>query len=146
MTLSTPAIPIVAAPPHVSWLKKVGHVISKVLHIFATDAAPIEKIAVPVAEALLPAFVPEIQAADAIFSNIVKQAVAAEVVATAAGAVSAGPDKLKAVLSNIGPSLDSWVAANFPGSKQVSDVAKSGLVNAVVAILNEVDGGTPVAP
>jgi hypothetical protein len=131
----------------VSWLQKIGHVITKVLRAIIVDAQPIEKMAVPVAKALLPGFIPAIDAADGIFSNIVKEAVAAEALATSAGqATGSGPQKLAQVLAASGPVLDAWVTANFPGAKGVSDVSKSGLVNAIVAILNEVDGGAPVAP
>lgn len=129
---STPA-------PKQSFLSKIGSFFSKVIHVIATDAAPIEKIAVPVAEALLPEFVPLIQTADGIFSNIVKEAVAAETVQAVAGtATGSGPQKLATVLAAVGPLLDQWVAANFPGAKAISDAQKAGLVNAVVAILNEI--------
>jgi len=132
-------------PAHVSWLSKVGHVITNVLRVIVTDAAPVEKIAVPVAKALLPGFIPEIDFADGIFSNIVKEAVAAEALATSAGqATGSGPQKLAQVLAQSGPVLDAWVAANFPGAKAVSDIEKADLINAVVAILNKISGGAPV--
>ena len=137
--------PPVTPAPKISWLKKVGQVFAKIIHVIATDAAPIEKIAVPVAEALMPQFIPLINVADGIFSNIVKEAVAVETVSTAASAAQTGQQKLEAVLVNIGPVLDQWVSANFPGSAQVSAVQKAGLVNAVVAILNEIEG-TPALP
>jgi hypothetical protein len=130
-----------------SWLKKVGSVLAKVLHVIAEESQPIEKIAVPVAKALLPQFASEIDKADGIFSGIVKEAVAAEAVVQAGGATTGGgTQKLSAVLASAGPLLDNWVASNFPGSPQVSIAAKSGLINAIVAILNEVQPTTPVAP
>lgn len=125
-----------------SWLSKVGGFIGKILGI----AQKAEPSAVAVAAALLPQFAPEIALADDIFNKIVKEALAAEAAMAAAGTQNGtGPQKLAAVLSNIGPVLDGWVAANFPGNKQVSDVAKSGLVNAVVAILNELAPPPPAA-
>lgn len=130
-------IPPVAPTPG-NWLKKVGSFFSKLLHIVATDAQPIEKIAVPVAKALLPQFALLIDEGDSIFSNIVKEAVVAETVVQAAGTMTGGgAQKLKLVLANAGPLVDQWIAANFPGSAQVSTVAKSGLISAVVQILNE---------
>lgn len=117
-----------------SWLAKVGAFIGKVLGV-ATKAEP---TAAALATALLPQFAPEIALADDLFNKIVKQALAAEATFAAAGnATGTGPQKLAQVLAAIGPDLDQWVANNFPGQKQVSDVAKSGLINAVVAILNE---------
>lgn len=117
-----------------SWLSKVGAFIGKILGV----ASKAEPTAAALASALLPQFAPEIALADDIFNKIVKEALVAEAAAAAAGqATGSGPQKLEAVLANIGPVLDGWVAANFPGQKQVSAVAKSGLVNAVVAILNE---------
>lgn len=122
------------AVPHVSWLSKVGAFIGKILGV----ASKAEPTAAALASALLPQFAPEIALADDIFNKIVKEALVAEAAASAAGqATGSGPQKLEAVLANIGPVLDTWVANNFPGQHQVSAVAKSGLVNAVVAILNE---------
>lgn len=146
--MSTAAAPVTQK---VSWLKRIGQFFGKVLGIVATDAKPIEQIAVPVAEALLPQFVPLIATADGIFSAIVKEAVAAESAAAAVGqAAGTGAAKLAAALTNIGPVIDNWVASNFPGASQISAVAKSGLISAVVAIVNEIDGtgiaaGTGVA-
>ena len=123
-----------------SWLSKVGSFFGKILGIVATEAKPIEQIAKPVAEALLPQFVPLIDTADSIFSKIVSEAVIAESAKAAIGqATGSGAQKLEAVLTNVGPLIDGWITSNFPGSAAVSTAAKSGLVNAVVAILNEVD-------
>lgn len=120
--------------PHQSWLSKVGSFLGKVLGIVQKA----EPSAVAVAEALLPQFAPAIALADDIFNRVVKEALVAEAAMAAAGTqTGSGAQKLEAVLANIGPVLDGWVANNFPGQKQVSTVAKSGLVNAVVAILNE---------
>lgn len=134
-------------PAKKSWLSNVGAFFSKIIKVLVTDVAPAEKIAVPVAEALLPQFIPLIATADGIFSNIVKEAVTAETVQAVAGtATGSGPQKLATVLAASGPLLDQWVAANFPGSKAVSDAQKAGLINAVVAILNEVEPPAPAVP
>jgi len=127
--------------PKESWLSKVGAFLGKILGI----AQKAEPSAVAVAEALLPQFAPEIALANDIFSKIVKYCLVAETSMAYAGtATGTGAQKLEAVLANVGPMLDAWVAANFPGQKQVSAVAKSGLINAVVAILNEL--APPAAP
>ena len=144
--MATPVTPIVVKQ---SFLSKVGSIFGKVLKAITGVGVTVEKAAVPVAEALLPEFAPMIQVADGIFSNIVKEALAAESVQAAAGtATGSGPQKLAAVLANIGPVINQWVSSNFPGSKQVSDVATSGLISAVVGILNEIDppGVTPTTP
>lgn len=135
---TAPASP--APAPKESWLKRFGHVLGKILGFVATQAAPIADQAAKVAEALLPQFSAEIQIADNLVSKIAREAILAEGVAQAAGTTSGGgAQKLEAVLKNIGPAIDGWITANFPGSKALSDAAKAGLVNAVVAILNEID-------
>jgi hypothetical protein len=132
--------------PKQSWLSKVGQFFSKVIKVVVTDAAPAEKIAVPVAEALLPEFAPLINTADGIFSGIVKECVNAETLQAVAGtATGSGPQKLAQVLAATGPLLDTWVSQNFPGAAQVSQAQKAGLINAVVAILNEISP-TAVVP
>ena len=136
---TTPAVPAV---PKVSWLSKVGAFIGKILGI----VQKVEPSAAAVASALLPQFAPEIALAGDIFNKVVKEALIAEAGMAAAGtATGTGAQKLEAVLANIGPVLDGWVAANFAGQKQVSIVAKSGLINAVVAILNELEPPAPTA-
>lgn len=139
---STP--PAVTAAP-VSWLKKVGHVVGRILGIIAKDAAPVAAVAAQVAEAMLPQFSGEIQFADNLVSKIAKEAIAVEGVSAASSTAIGGAAKLSAVLDNIGPALDQWVAANFPGAAAIGSAEKAGLVNAVVAILNKVEGGSAVA-
>lgn len=123
-----------APAPHQSWLQKIGHVIAEVLGIVQKA----EPTVVSFTEALLPQFAPFIASADTMFQNIVKEIIAAEAAAAAAGQVGTGPQKLAAVLANVGPMLDNWVASNFPGAAKLADATKAGLVNAVVAVLNDV--------
>jgi hypothetical protein len=123
-----------APTPHVSWLKKVGNEIAKILGIVQKA----EPTVVAFTEALLPQFAPFIASADTIFQNIVKEIVAAESAAAAAGLSGTGPQKLAAVLANVSPMLDTWIASNFPGAAKLADATKAGLVNAVVAVLNDV--------
>lgn len=140
---TAPAVPGTA--PHVSWLKKVGHVIGKILGIIAKDAKPIADTAAQVATALFPQFAPEIAFADGLVTKIAQQAVVAEGLAAAAGtATGTGLQKLDVVLGNVGPSIDAWIANAFPGAATLSRASKAGLVNAVVAIINEIEG-TPAA-
>jgi len=135
------------AAPKVGWLKHVGQVIGKILGIVAKDAAPAADVAAKVAEALLPQYAPEIASADGLVTKIAKEAIVAEGVAAAAGtAVGGGTAKLEAVLTNIGPAIDGWVSSNFPGASAVSKASKAGLVSAVVTIMNELEGKSPVAP
>lgn len=136
--MASPTNPL---PPKQSWLSKVGAFFGKILGVVQKA----EPSAVAVASALLPQFAPEIALADDIFNRVVKEALIAEATMAAAGtATGTGAQKLAAVLSNIGPVLDGWVAANFPGQKQVSETVKSGIVNAIVALLNELQ--PPPAP
>ena len=124
----------------VTWLSKVGAVVGKILKAVAGEAKPVADDAAAVATALFPQFAPEIAAADNLVTKIVAEAVAIEGTAAAAGSqTGTGAQKLESVLLNVGPAIDQWVAANFPGAKQVSAAAKAGLVNGVVAILNEID-------
>jgi hypothetical protein len=146
-TVATTVTPAVATQPvHVSWLKRVGQVIGRILGIVAKDAAPVANVAASVAEALLPQFAPEIAVADGLVSRIAKEAIAIEGAAASTGQASGtGPQKLATVLSNIGPALDQWVALNFPGAAAVGTAEKAGLVNAVVAILNKIEGNPAIA-
>lgn len=124
----------------VTWLSKVGAVVGKVLKAVATVAKPVADIAAPVLEALFPQFAAPIAAADGLVTKIATEAVAVESAAAAAGTqTGTGAQKLEAVLEATGPAIDAWVTANFPGAKAVSTAAQAGLVNAVVAILNEID-------
>lgn len=134
--MSTPVTPVTPAPPapHVSWLAKIGHVLAAILGI----AQKAEPTVVGFTEALLPQFAPFIASADTIFQNIVKEIVAAETAAAAAGQAGTGASKLAAVLANVSPMLDTWIASNFPGAAKLADATKAGLVNAVVAVLNDV--------
>lgn len=123
-----------------TWLKKVGVFMGKVLKVVAKDAAPVSHQAAAVAEIMFPQFAPAIAVADGIVTSIAREAVQAEALASVATATPGdGVQKLAAVLSASGPVIDSWIAASFPGSGQVSTVSKAGLINAVVAILNEVE-------
>src|SRR5690348_16711932 len=100
--------------PHQSWLSKVGSFIGKILGI----AGKVEPTAAAVAEAILPQFAPAIALADDIFNKVVKEALVAEAAMAAAGTqTGTGAQKLEAVLANVGPVLDTWVANNFPGQK-----------------------------
>jgi hypothetical protein len=142
-----------AQPAKVSFLKRIGQIAGKILSFLANDAKPIADQAAAVAEVLIPQFAPEIAFADNLITRIAKQAVVTESLAAQAGAaVGTGANKLSAVLLDIGPEIDTWVQNAFPGAVEVSIAAKSGLVNAVVAILNELypatasSTGAPAAP
>lgn len=135
--MATAAIALTPSTPKPSFLKHFGIVLGKILGIIAKDAKPIADTAAGVATVLFPQFAPEIAAADGLVSNIAKQAIVTETLVAAGATPVSGSDKLGAVLANVGPEIDAWVAAKFPGATAVSSASKAGLVNAVVAILNE---------
>ena len=144
--MASPAPVLVQPPPHLSFMKRMGHILGQVLGFISKDAQVIEPIAVKVAEALLPQFAAEIQVADNIFSKIVKQAIVTQGLVTATGAATTNAAKFNALLANIGPELDQWVASNLPGVKAVSAINKSNLVQAVIAIANEEETTVALAP
>lgn len=135
----------VTPPIHVSWLKKFGQEVGRVLGVAAKDALPIEKQIVPIAEALLPQFTPEIMAADGIFEKAVDEVTTMEAAFAAVGQASNGAAKLQAVLTSMNGVIDQWVANKFPGSAGIVSgeayvAAKAGLINSIVAFLNGIDG------
>jgi hypothetical protein len=134
--MATPATPVVVAK--VSWLKHVGNFLGKVLKIMAKDVAPAADTAAKVAEVMFPQFAPGIAVADNLVDNIAKEALAAEVMEQAGAAATGGPAKLQAVLANIGPAIDQWVASRFPGAGEVATAQKANLVSAIVDIVNGV--------
>lgn len=140
--MSTAPVPVIAK---VSFLKRFGQIVGKILHVIAKSAAPIADQAASVAEVLLPQFAPEIAFADSLVTKIAKQAIITEAITTGVGAAASGADKLAMVLAGVGPEVDAWVTAMFPGAKQVSAIAKAGLVNAVVAITNELQPAAAVS-
>lgn len=122
-----------------SWLKKVGHVFGSVLKFVANEEPKIAAIAIPALEAAFPQFAVLIAAGDALATKITKQVLISETLATAVGSATSGTDKLNAALAGIGPEIDAWVAAAFPGSKTLSDKGKRALVSAFVSVANEVE-------
>lgn len=131
----------VVTPAKVSWFKKLGSFLGKVLKAVVQDGATMEKAAEPVLLTLFPQWTMMIQAGDAIATKILKGAAIVETNATAIGAAQTGPQKLQAVLDMVGSDVDAWAAAALPGSAQLSTAAKSGLVNAFVTIWNEIEPG-----
>lgn len=129
----------------VSFLKHFGQVVGKILGIVAKDAAPIADKAAVVAEILLPQFSTEIAVADNLIDNIAKQALVTESISAAAATATSGTDKLNTVVAGLSSEIDAWVASRFPGATTVSTLAKAGLVNAVVAVVNEIEAKAPVA-
>jgi hypothetical protein len=128
-----------AAPAKKGWLSSVGHFFGSILNIAATKAAPVADMATKVFDVMFPQFATAANTADNLIDNIAKEAIVTEGVVQAAGTATGGGEaKLQAVLANVGPAIDQWVASRFPGSTQVSAAAKAGLVSAVVNIANEV--------
>jgi hypothetical protein len=137
-TQPTPSPTTITPTPKVSWLKKLGQDVVKVLDFLAGKAPAIAQAAGAVAETLLPQFAPEINFAENLVSKIAHQSQVTEGAFAAVGQASNGAAKLQAVLGSVGPEIDAWVTNSFPGATAVSTVAKTGLVNAVVSILNDI--------
>lgn len=135
-----------ATPPHVSWLKKLGQDVVKVLGV----AQKVESAAEPVVEALLPASIP----AFSIFDRIISLITSTESAFAAVGLQSSGPAKLNAVLAAVTSLLDGWVTSNLPGG---ADIVKgeqyiaaraanaTAYVNAAVAFLNSLPASATTA-
>jgi len=132
---SAPAAPIAK----VSWLKKFGQEVVKVVTWIAGKAVPVAQAAGAVVSAIEPALAPEIAVAENLITKIANQAAVTEAAFAATNLASSGAAKLQAVLNAVGPEINAWVQAAFPGSAALSTGAQSGLINAVVAILNEID-------
>jgi hypothetical protein len=126
-----------APAPKISFLKHLGQIMGKILAFVAgPGGATIDKAAT-LAEIVMPQFAPEIAAAQGIADRIVKQVIVTETVTTGVGAATTGTDKLAAAVAGIGPEIDQWIANLFPGSGQVSEAKKAGLVSAIADIVNE---------
>lgn len=136
--MATPVIPATPQPKE-SWLKRFGHEVGVVLGFIAKQAPAIVNDAAAVATIVMPQFAPLISAADSLATKILGQVQVTEAAFLAAGQANNGQAKLQAVLAAIGPEINTWVANNFPGAKQVSTAAQAGLVNAIVAIANDID-------
>lgn len=139
--MSTPVTPVVPAAPKVSWLKKLGGALytglKDVVGLLANSKVQsAESQVANIASMLLPAEAPLIQGFQAIMGKVFQQAVVSETALT--NVASAGPQKLSAVVSAIGPELDQWVANNFPGSAMISADVKAGLVTALVNLQNSI--------
>ena len=123
-----------------SWLKSAGLAIysaaEKVVGFLSSSKVQnAEQSVAAIAELLLPAEAPIIATFQDIAGKIFRQSIVTET--AFANVAGAGTQKLSAVLAAVGPELDAWIQNNFPGSQKLSDAAKAGLVNAVVAIQNE---------
>ena len=130
------------APPvkKASWLSKVGAFIGKILGVIAKDAKPVAATAAQIVAIVAPQFSALATVGENLVDNIANEVIAVEGVAAATKAqTGTGAQKLETALQNIGPAINAWVAAKFPGATAISKDAKAGLVNSVVAILNEVD-------
>jgi hypothetical protein len=130
-----------AVAPKVSWLKKFGEDVLKALTWVAGKAAPVAQIAGAAVAAIDPVLAAPIGVAENLITKIANQAAVTEAAFAAVQQGSSGSQKLAAVLQEVGPEINAWVQANFPGAAELSTVAKTGLVNSIVAILNEIDPG-----
>ncbi len=111
---NSPAVPA----PHVSWLKKFGQDIVKVLG-FAAKAEPLVKEGAAIAEAAVPQFALPIAAGEGIFEKLVTWITSVEGSFAAVGQSANGAGKLQAVLAGVSGDIDSYVQANLPGTSSV---------------------------
>jgi hypothetical protein len=125
-----------------SFLKKIGQQLGKILGFIANNAKPIADQAAAVAEVLMPQFAMEIAAADNLVTKIAKQAIVTEALAATASTAPTGLAKLESVVSSMSQEMDQWVANLFPGATQISAARKADLVNAVVGIVNDLKPAT----
>lgn len=134
------------APAKVSWLKKLGQDVLKVLGVVQKVEPAVE----PIVEALVPASVPIF----AIFDEIVQIVVMGESTFAAVGMASNGPAKLAAALPGVEALLDQWVSDNLPGAAAILKdeqylAAKAAnataYINAAVAFLNSLPPASQTA-
>lgn len=150
--MSTSSVAVVPPVQHVSWLKKFGQEVAKIVVFVAKDAVAIEHVAVPVAETLLPMFAPEINLAAGIFDKIAGLAQINEAAFAAVGQASNGPAKFNALLASVSSDLDFWVTNHFPGSAEIQKgetyvASKATIINGVIAFLNGINAaGATVLP
>lgn len=148
------AAPAVTAAPKVSWLKKIGQFLGKVIGVIAKDGKPVVDDAAKVATILLPQFAGEIDYADNLADNIMQEIVTAEAAEQAGIGVQGGPAKLAAVAAASGPAIENWIQSKFPGADTLAADVKNGLINAFVAVFNDLKvpptvmstATTPIAP
>jgi hypothetical protein len=134
-----------AVPKKQSWLSKFGHEVGVILGVVAKDAEPVEKIAAATATALLPQFAPEIAYADNLATRILESVKNVEGTFVAVGQSTNSSAKLNAAIAGVQSEMDQWVQSNFPGAAKISQASRAGLVNAIVAIANEVDPNLALA-
>lgn len=147
---ATATVTVTPNPPaHVSWLKKFGQEVLKVLGVVAKDAAPVAQIATnvaaPLAELALPQFAPEIEIAKSWVNKGLNLILLNESAFAAVGQASNGPAKFQAVLNGISQDLDAWVANDFPGGAELlkgetyladKTAYLTNYINSTVAFLN----------
>jgi hypothetical protein len=143
---SAPVVPT-APVPKVSWLHKVGAWVQKALGIIIKDAVPVAGAAGAIIDILDPAAAPLVLVAENLISRIASQVVIVQAAFAGVQQGSNNSAKLQAVIDQVGPFVDQWVANSFPGAGKVSASVHAGLVNAVVALINDIDGNLAlVAP
>ena len=147
--MATPPITVTPAPAKVSWLKKLGLDILKVLNI----VNPIEKLI----EKPVEAFLPITTIGFNLFDYLVGQATNIEAGYAAITSAPTGIAKFNTLLPIASAALDQWVEANMPGSAEIlkadsyiqaKTIWATNEVNNVVAFLNSlpVATGTVTSP
>lgn len=142
------ATQVITPAPKVSWFKRTCAFIAKVLKVAVVDEQKIAPILVPALEGAFPEFAPLIAGGDAIATKIVKQIIVTQTMGSAIAGAPNSVDKLNAAVEGIEPEIDAWTAAAFPGSVKLSQLAKSGIVQAFYNALQEIEPGvaSPALP
>ena len=139
----------VAPAPKVSWLKRFGQEVLKVIGIVGKDAQAAEPVIVPLAETLFPAEAPLIAAGASWFDKAMNLIKINEAAFAAVGQASNGPAKLDAVAQGVEQDVDAWVQGHFPGSASIQKLEGyaaarkdliTGYTNSAVKFANWLDG------
>jgi hypothetical protein len=129
--------PISVTPVKISLLKHIGSIIGKIARVFTKDVVPAEPMIAKALEAFLPQFAPVIAVGDGLFTKIAKQVLVTEASAASIASPPAGTTKLQQATSAVEDEIDQWVRNLFPGADTVEAAEKSGLVQAIFAIVNK---------
>lgn len=145
---ATPAAPTapVTTAPKVSWWKRALNEVGKIIGFVEKEEPKIQAIALPALQAAFPQFAVLIGGVGTVATKIVNEMVAVQAVGAAAATAPTGVQRLESVLGNVGPALDEWVQSAFPGHQAISVARKSGLIQAMHDILEEIDPSAATTP
>src|SRR5271154_4944004 len=138
--------PVVPTPPKSNWFKRTFGFMGHILKIAVAVEPKIASIVVPALEQAFPALAVPIAAGDALATKIVKQILVTETLASAVATAPTNADKLNTTVAGVEGEIDQWMQNLFPGSAKLSTVATSGLVEAFLTAVKEVEPGVTTSP